>query len=138
MKNMNRRDFLKVSTNSLLAVAGVLGVGGLLRYLSYQFDSPPRNEFDIGPESDYPLGSRTVLAHIPAVVDHDNDGFRVTSLTCTHLGCMVEPRNFGFECPCHGSRFSPEGKVLKGPATSDLAKLQIKKSEDGNLHIFRA
>jgi nitrite reductase/ring-hydroxylating ferredoxin subunit len=137
MKNVNRRDFLKLSTNSLLALAGLLGIGGLVRYLSYEFDSPPRNEFDIGPESDYPLGTRTVLAHIPAVVIHDNNGFKVMSLTCTHLGCMVEPRNFGFECPCHGSRYSPAGKVLKGPAASDLPKLRIETAGDGNLHVFR-
>lgn len=138
MKNITRRDFLKISTNSLLALAGVLGVGGLIRYLSYQFDSPPRNEFDIGPETDYPLYSRTVLAHIPAVVIHEDDGFQVMSLTCTHLGCSVEARNFGFECPCHGSRYAKDGNVFKGPATVNLPKLRIKKSEDGNLHVFRA
>ena len=138
MKNVNRRDFLKLSTNSLLAMAGLIGIGGLIRFLSYEFDSPPRNEFDIGPESDYPLGSRTVLAHIPAVVVQDNDGFKVMSLTCTHLGCMAEPSKFGFECACHGSRYSPDGKVLKGPAASDLPKLRIEKSEDGNLHVFRS
>jgi Rieske Fe-S protein len=137
MKNINRRDFLKVSTNSMLALAGILGLGGLIRYLSYEFDSPPRNEFDIGPESDYPENSRTVLAHIPAVVIHDDEGIRAMSLTCTHLGCMVEPRPFGFECPCHGSRYASDGKVAKGPAASDLPRLRITKSEDGNLHVFR-
>lgn len=137
MKNLNRRDFLKVSTNSLLALAAALGLGGLIRYLSYQFDSPPLNEFDIGPEADYPLGSRTVLAHIPAVVIHDKAGFKAMSLTCSHLGCTVEPRNFGYECPCHGSRYDTEGTVTKGPAASKLPALRIKKTEDGNLHVFR-
>ena len=137
MKNLNRRDFLKLSTNSMLALAGILGVGGLLRYLSYQFDSPPRNEFDIGPETDYPLYSRTVLPHIPAIIVHDDDGLRVMSLTCTHLGCMVEPRNFGFECPCHGSRYAVDGKVFKGPAASNLPRLRVEKSKDGNIHVFR-
>ena len=112
-------------------------MSNLIRYLSYQFDSPPRNKFDIGPETDYPPNSRTVLAHIPAVVIHDNEGLRVMSLTCTHLGCMVEPSNFGFECPCHGSRYTPEGKAVKGPATGNLPKLRLEKAEDGNLHVFR-
>jgi cytochrome b6-f complex iron-sulfur subunit len=137
MKQLNRRDFLKVSTNSLLALAAALGAGGLLRYLSYQFDSPPRNEFDIGPESDYPLPSRTVLSNIPAMIVRDKNGFQAMSLTCTHLGCMVEPRNFGYECPCHGSRYTVEGKVVKGPASSNLPTLSIKKMEDGNLHVFK-
>lgn len=137
MKNLSRRDFLKLTTNSLLALAAALGLGGLIRYLSYQFDSPPRNEFDIGPETDYPPNSRTVLAHIPAVVIHDDEGLKVMSLSCTHLGCMVEPRNFGFECPCHGSRYSPDGSVVKGPAASNLPKLRLVKAEDGSLRVFR-
>jgi cytochrome b6-f complex iron-sulfur subunit len=137
MKNLNRRDFLKVSTNSLLALAAALGVGGLIRYLSYQFDSPPLNEFDIGPESGYPIPSRTILPNIPAVIIRDEGGFKAMSLTCTHLGCTVEPRNFGYECPCHGSRYAPDGTVSKGPAASNLSTLRIKKAEDGNLHVFK-
>ncbi len=137
MKNLSRRDFLKVSTNSLLALAGLIGIGGLIRYLSYQFDSPPRNEFDIGPESDYPIPSHTVLPNIPAVIIRDESGFKAMSLTCTHLGCMVEQRNFGFECPCHGSRYDKEGKVFKGPASTSLPQFRIQKSQDGNLHVFR-
>jgi len=136
MKNTSRRDFLKLSTNSLLACAGLLGIGGLIRYLSYQFDPTPPGEFEIGPAGDYPLHSRTILAHIPAIVIHDEEGLHVRSLTCTHLGCTVEERNFGFECPCHSSRYDPVGQVIKGPAGSALRKLRVVKSEDGNLHVF--
>ncbi len=137
MKNLNRRDFLKVSTNSLLALAAALGLGGLIRYLSYQFDAPPMNEFDIGPEDNYPIPSTTVLPNIPAVIIRDESGFKAMSLTCTHLGCTVEARNFGYECPCHGSRYMANGKVFKGPASSNLPMLRIKKAEDGNLHLFK-
>ncbi len=42
--------------------------------------------------------------------------------TCTHLGCELEYNNAErtFDCPCHGSRFSYEGKVIEGPAILDL------------------
>lgn len=136
MKNISRRDFLKVSTNSLLALAGLFGLGGLLRFLSYKADPTPPTDFDIGPASGYPLNSRTVIAHIPAIVIHDDKGLRATSLVCTHLGCSVEESNFGFQCPCHGSRYDPTGVVLKGPAKLDLRKLRVEKAEDDNLHIF--
>ncbi len=136
MKNISRRDFLKVFTNSLLALAGLLGLGGLLRYLSYQFDPTSTSEFDIGPASRYPRKSSTILAHIPAIVIHDDNGIRVISLVCSHLGCNVEERNFGFECPCHSSRYDLDGRVLKGPANRDLKKLRVEESEDGNLHVF--
>lgn len=136
MKTMTRRDFLKIITNSLLGLAGLLGLGGLLRYLSYQFDPAPPSEFDIGPAANYPRKSSTVLAHIPAILIHDDKGLRAISLTCTHLGCNVEERNFGFECPCHSSRYDLDGRILKGPAERDLHILRVEESEDGNLHIF--
>jgi Rieske Fe-S protein len=47
------------------------------------------------------------------------------SATCTHLGCAVHWNSAerSFDCPCHGSRFSPEGEVLSGPAGEPLQKL---------------
>lgn len=136
MKKISRRDFLKVSTNSLLVLSGLLGIGGLIRYLSYQFDPTPPSEFDIGPASNYRLNSRTVIAYIPAIVIHDKNGLRALSLTCSHLGCTIEQRNFGFECPCHSSRYDLDGVVLKGPAATNLRKFRLAETEDGNLHVF--
>ena len=136
MKHTTRRDFLKFSTNSALALAGILGIGGLVRFLSYRFDESPQTEFEIGSAHDFPFNSRTVLAFIPAVIIHDKNGFQAYSLECTHLGCMVEERNFGFECPCHGSRFDLSGSNLKGPATRKLKELRVEKYDDGNLRVF--
>ncbi len=136
MKNISRHDFLKLSTNSLLALAGLLGIGGLIRYLSYQFDATPPSEFDLGPASDYPINTRKVIAHIPAILIHDEKGWRAISLVCSHLGCTVEERSFGFECPCHGSRYDPNGAVVRGPASTSLNKFRVVESEDGNLRLF--
>lgn len=136
MRNISRRDFLKIATDSLLAAAGILGFGGLLRYLSYKADPPPPSEFDIGPATSYGMNSRTILAHIPAIVIHDDKGLRAISLTCSHLGCTIEERNYGFECPCHSSRYDLDGKVFKGPAKANLRKLHVEQVEDGNLRIF--
>jgi nitrite reductase/ring-hydroxylating ferredoxin subunit len=42
---------------------------------------------------------------------------------CPHLGCYVHwnEAEKSWDCPCHGSRFNPLGKLLNGPAISDLA-----------------
>ncbi len=47
--------------------------------------------------------------------------------TCTHLGCELEYNNAerSFDCPCHGSRFNYDGKVIEGAAKEDLKKIEI-------------
>ncbi|TQJ41048.1 glycine/D-amino acid oxidase-like deaminating enzyme [Arthrobacter sp. SLBN-112] len=49
-------------------------------------------------------------------------GIHAVSAICTHLGCTVG-FNRGertWDCPCHGSRFDVDGRVIQGPATEDL------------------
>ena len=47
-----------------------------------------------------------------------------TRKRCTHLGCALKwnPQERSWDCPCHGSRFSEDGKLLDNPATGDLPK----------------
>jgi Rieske Fe-S protein len=56
-------------------------------------------------------------------VARDNDGhLHAVSAVCTHLGCIVRwsSAERSWDCPCHGSRFDIDGRVLEGPATRDL------------------
>ncbi len=54
----------------------------------------------------------------------DEDGtVHAVSAVCTHLGCRVawNTAERSWDCPCHGSRFAPDGAVLQGPAVRPLA-----------------
>jgi len=56
----------------------------------------------------------------------EHDQFRVMSLRCPHLGCIVrwDASTQGLVCPCHGSRFSDTGAVSKGPAKTSLRPMR--------------
>lgn len=57
-----------------------------------------------------------------AVYKSESGAVKEMSATCTHLGCVVHWNAAAktWDCPCHGSRFNGEGKVLHGPAVMDL------------------
>ena len=51
---------------------------------------------------------------------------KIYSSKCTHLGCRINKTDKGvLVCPCHGSSFNLEGKVLSGPATKNLTALNF-------------
>ena len=48
------------------------------------------------------------------------------SAVCPHMGCLVawNPAERTWDCPCHGSRFKPEGQVISGPAEAPLSEIE--------------
>jgi glycine/D-amino acid oxidase-like deaminating enzyme/nitrite reductase/ring-hydroxylating ferredoxin subunit len=76
-------------------------------------------------EGDIPNGSGAVirrgLSKIAAYRDASG-GLYEFSAVCPHMGCVVHwnPVERSWDCPCHGSRFSPHGEVINGPAMRGL------------------
>lgn len=136
MKKTNRRDFLKLITNTLFGLSGLIGLGGLVRFFSYQPTPNQPTEFDLGQVTEFPAGSRTFRLDIPAVIYNIDGKYIAFSLTCTHLGCIVEEDSKGFACPCHGSRFAIDGSVLEGPAKEPLRALRVEVTEENTLRLY--
>ena len=51
--------------------------------------------------------------------------FRGFIARCTHAGCAVAVKNGGIECPCHGSKFTLDGAVERGPAVDPLVPAPV-------------
>lgn len=70
--------------------------------------------------------SRSVLHGQLAVnaADAVTNLLRPTVPRCPHMGCALKwnPQERSWDCPCHGSRFASDGKLLDNPATGDLPR----------------
>lgn len=80
---------------------------------------------EVGSEDEVLPGRGAVLrsgARLLAVYRDREGTVHRRSAVCTHAGCIVHWNSTleGWECPCHGSRYSPEGEVVTGPAVEGL------------------
>ncbi len=63
-----------------------------------------------------------------AAVYRDDEGkLHAYTAICPHMKCILEwnETEKSFDCPCHGSRFNSYGKVINGPAQTDLEQVGI-------------
>ena len=94
----------------------------------------------IGPPAAFPKGSITQVRDLSLWVVHDEQGLYAISSICTHLGCIAarDDETGEFVCPCHGSKFAADGKVMVGPAPKGLNWLAMSVSPDGQIVVDTA
>ena len=113
----NRRQFLKV--------AGMV-VGALLAWpvrwvkakpLGLKLDKVEKLK-NIGGWTILKIKKKPVL-----LIRTSEDTVRALDPTCPHKKCQVQYHGNSRQivCPCHQSRFNPDGKYMDGPAKKDLA-----------------
>jgi Rieske Fe-S protein len=83
--------------------------------LPHKFDLPIDVEYGEGKIIEY--GGEKYAAY-----KDENGKIFMLNPKCTHMGCVVEwnEAEKTWDCPCHGSRYSPKGEVIHGPTVRDL------------------
>ena len=94
----------------------------------------------VGTVDDFPPGTGKVVpvGNKPVIVLNTEQGIRVFSAVCTHLGCIVLDKDPGMSyilCPCHDGRFNPiNGTVIAGPPPRPLPAYEFS-VEDGKIYV---
>lgn len=95
-----------------------------------------------GTTAEVPVGAVTRVGASPVFIARDAQGLYALTTTCTHRGCDVAVQGTGantvLACPCHGSRFDPNGAVLTGPAPAPLAHFQVTVDASGTITVHGA
>ncbi len=116
-----RRTFLKIAITG--AVAFFVFVWNKLTLQHLRTSS--------GKQHTFPFNKNKTVAFNGGFIVVTKPEIRVFSAHCTHLGCKIDKmQGDRLVCPCHGSEYDLEGKVLKGPAYRDLTEMKASISED--------
>lgn len=100
---------------------------------SWALNKPANLKFSYKTEDAY---IRETVTRSVWVIKHSSSRVTAFSPICPHLGCHYDwhPTQNEFICPCHGSVYSIDGKVLGGPSPRSLDTLPTK-SEGGELFV---
>ena len=135
MKKLSRQEFLNWLAWGSVGIPGTLLSLGSFRFLVPELVFGPPAMFKIGKPEDFPLGSRMLLPESRLFITSTGEGIMAMSAVCTHLGCTVGKLEWGYQCPCHGSRFDTGGRVLRGPAPKPLPWFKIFQGSDGRMVV---
>lgn len=131
---MPRRDVLGLASLWASASALLFAVVGMMRLPKAAVLASPSKKFRVTLPETLPVGEAFVPPGRAVALFKDAEGVYAVSTICTHLGCVVKANAEGFECPCHGSRFTHDGTVAKGPAPRPLPWLKIS-GKDGQFVV---
>lgn len=150
MADEARRKFLRLATGAIGGGVGLAIAGPTLCLLADPARkitvTTPTDPLDLGPLEHFRAGAEPKRVDIVAPVVKDawkaardvvlgaawvrrvaGDKILALSAVCPHLGCAVgwDSAAGNFLCPCHDSRFSPEGQKLTGPSERGLDDLPV-------------
>jgi nitrite reductase/ring-hydroxylating ferredoxin subunit len=112
---LSRRRFLKVAGG--ISIAGLAVIWDQMVSSERELAAVKRVSLPFNPNSEFTF-------HPQLIIHNGQDGVKVFSSKCSHLGCVIQRAEEGkLVCPCHGSTFNVEGLPEKGPAVKPLEQL---------------
>ena len=123
-----RRTLLIRWVQGIIAAATACFVYPLLKFTGFKVLPKPRLV-----EVPAPLPISGVHTAHDFILFAGPDGeAHAVSRVCTHLGCRINyQQDKGYiECPCHQSRFTPEGQRISGPAQNNLPRFGVTLKKD--------
>lgn len=134
-EKQSRREFLKnLPIIGAFTVAVLSFLWSLLLYLFPPIRKKRYHKYLVAKFEEIPVGEakEITLGGKPVFVVHLEDGYRVFSGICTHLGCIVrwEPEKDRFFCPCHKGVYAKDGTVVSGPPPRPLDQFRVETQDD--------
>ena len=121
------------------ALAAVVGLGTLvsLRFMAPWDRKRAEDTVVVGYPEDIPPDGILLFPAANLMVGRAAGGYYALSTVCPHLGCVVRwlEHEKRFHCPCHGSKFEMDGRVLNGPAGQNLPELELMVDDQGRLVV---
>jgi cytochrome b6-f complex iron-sulfur subunit len=134
-KGVSRRDFLGLASMGAAVISLLVVVAGVFRMTKANVYYEDSKKFKVGKPEEFPIGAVKKLDDRNVFIFANSDGLHAISSVCTHLGCIIATTEWGFQCPCHGSQFDRNGKVIGGPAPRSLPWLEVSRHVDGNIVV---
>ena len=129
-RGIKRRDFLKSVGASALCGHGLAAVmpgsraaraddGYLLRGNAFSVNK------SVFATQRFILLNHPALEHPVSLLRIDEARYSALLMSCTHQRCATEWNKDHYICPCHGSRFSETGEVIRGLARESLRSFPV-------------
>lgn len=137
----DRRSFLASIGVGCLGAACLGGTALSVEYLAPNSVLEPSPKFNAGSLDQFGPESVTEdLEHRTYVVRNRSGSIYIMSAVCTHLGCLTffKQEEEIIACPCHGSKFTKEGDVIRGPAPRPLRRYYAELNDRSQLIIDRS
>lgn len=143
---MHRRTFLKagcLACSGALSASLLSGCASSFYVASATLD---KNRLVVKKDQFQAMKKGQTITRLFVVVNHERIEFPIALyrageseytalyLQCTHQNCELRPNEQVMVCPCHGSEFDRQGKVLEGPAERSLKRFPVETDAE-NIYI---